>query len=260
MESGRSHLIPALSRCPRSPREPQPQAPAAPEESYPMPAEPTPTQMEAAVEGVLQNYDPLRDVAGPVQIIGDPKVSEPTLAALSPEMREGIEAKLANVPLHNRDEATKRFIREALETNSVEFRVMAGGGEHATNVQRFHLEKANQLRLLGAEHDRITVELADVSGWDPKTGEPIHIAQGDRRSALEARLREIGYHADRINGREGEVRLQEALEADKAQLRENQQALADMKEADALADEIVRKERIQRMAEAKARMKRPTGD
>jgi hypothetical protein len=215
----------------------------------------------------VTDFHPVFDVPGPVTIKGDLQLPNLSLSALPPESQEAITTKLASVTPGNRDLFEREFITEEAQRLALEARIKAGAGEAATPYQRAYFQRANEVRLLEQEAAKITAQLQEVTHYehdiDPETGGPLAVpvprAQGDIRSALEIRLRDIGYELAQKNGREGEKLMADAMAATKAQMKAQREAVAEMEEADEMADRIAREERVRSMAETKARFKRLTG-
>ena len=221
------------------------------------PPEPTDAELDAR----FSNYDALYDVQSPVQVIGNVNIPQPTLSTLPHEMRDAINAKLAALPLSERERAEQCFIREALEANSLKVRTAIGPGEGATEVQKADAETANRVRLLDREATNIEAKLSEERMIeDPVTGNLISSGQkalqGNARLGYQARLNEIGHEMAVLTQIEGSKQRAEALEKDKANYRSRQQQLAELQEADRRADKIASEDRINRMAEAKARIRK----
>jgi hypothetical protein len=217
-------------------------------------------------DGEIENFDPIYGTPGPVQLVGNVRLSEPTLDALPPDMRDSIRAKLAGVTPGNRDIFEREYIREALEHNSLELRIKAGPGENATDYQRAYFEKLRGIYDLSREHGQIEVELAEVADsrleTDPDTGEaravPVLRYQGEARQVRQARLVELQHKLTLLNGIEGDKLLAEGKAATIAKAKQTREQLEDLVEANHRADAKVREERIEKMADAKTRMRRPT--
>ncbi|WP_205478560.1 hypothetical protein [Sphingomonas arenae] len=221
-------------------------------------AAPEPTDAELAEH--FSTYDPL-DAPSSAQADGDVRLTLPLLSGLSPALRQEVEAKLALVPLSEREEATPGLIAEVLRANSRNYRVMAGLGEGATHTQRVDVQIANQVRLLSEEVSRIQALLdEDRMVEDPVTGEmvptPHKAVQGDQRSGYQTRLQEIRHQYNLLTGHEGAKLREEAIQKDIAQYRAVRDQLSRAKEADALAEKMARDAEVQRLAEAKFRFKR----
>jgi hypothetical protein len=216
----------------------------------------------------IANADPVASTRGPVSLVDGGNIRFPAtvpLTALPDRFRTPIEAQLRNLPDHRRAAEEPRLIAEALRQNSLQLRVKAGAGEGANPYQQEVFQLARDRQQLEQEAWRLETELAEVVRWDnvtdPATGKatpvPVEAVQGEARKAKQGRIDEIGRHLKQLEGIEGQRRLQKAmkltLEAEKAQ----REQLADNAEADRRARELVREERINKQAQARARMLRP---
>ena len=177
------------------------------------------------------------------------------LSALSPAMREPIIEKLNKLPISMQASEEKRLVREALEQNSLDFRIQTGVSDHANAYQRETFDIAQETYSLAQHEQWILDQLSATDGHDRETGKPISSVQGPRREALQHELDRTGYAIKQLNGPEREKRLAKAKEQAIADHRAHQQRLADAKEVDRRADEINREKRIQKQAEAKAAWK-----
>lgn len=214
-----------------------------------------PTAEEIAAAGAMR---PLGELPSPWTVKGNPPIiSEPTLAALSPEDRQTVIQRASG---SNHPDALNDALQGFLRERSAEFRLMAGAGEGATHTEREALSQLNQLRLLGAERDRIQAELTEVREHRTETDErgnpvavPVHALQGSARAAREARLHEINHQAALIAGVEGEAALKQAARSDAIRTRELKAALFEREEIERRAREMVREDRINAAARTKAK-------
>lgn len=214
-----------------------------------------PTAEEVAAAGVMR---PLEELPSPWTVKGRPKMIEkPTLSALSPEDRKIVIERAAG---SNDPEALNAALQGFLRERSAEFRLKAGAGEGATATEREALSQMNQLRLLSDEHTRIEAELAEVREHRTEYGDdgnpvpvPVYAVQGSGRSAREARMEAIRHEMALIAGVEGEAALQRAARADALRIREFQAAIAERNEIKRRAQDMVREDRINEAARAKAR-------
>jgi hypothetical protein len=224
----------------------------------------------------IASKDPVRDLQGPVSLIGGDNVRLPStlpLTALSPEMQAPILQKLQGVPPSARAATEAQLVAETLHGNSLNLRIMAGGGDNADPYTAEKLSMANEVRLLDQEWLRIETELADVVRWepvrdpdtgeivrDPATGEPrsvpITAVQGDRRKAMEAEARRLKAKIEDLQGRGGEHRRREAMKRAVAAENEIKRQLAEDAEAKAMGDQMNRDERIKARAEIYAKHRR----
>ncbi len=223
----------------------------------------------------LLNFDPVYDTKGPVQWIGGNQKPPPEqfkVQMLSPEMRDEVNAKLANVPLAQRDARESQLVYEALYQNSLRLRIVAGPGEGATETQKARLGIAGDRHNLQKEMWRIESELGEVQSWhpvfneagerviDPETGQQkvkaVEVIQGDRRQGLQNRIAEIAHQIALLDGPEGDIRERKAIKADIDRIKSQASQMEEEQAARAKADEIVRQERIDTRANAYAKRKR----
>lgn len=232
------------------------------------------TPEEADAVAGIEDFDPINDIPSPVKLTGGGfKMPERlTASILPPDKAEQVRAQLAAVPEHRREDVEQGLVYEALRQIGIDVRVK---GTPDPSLEPYHREALlieKEVRELDAEAHRIYQQLAEVARWkpvynpdgsyakDPETGqqrfEAVEAVQGERRRALEARLRELEYRASLLNGPEGARRIARAVK-ETAQLRlAAQEAAADRAEAEALARKIVRDERVRERAEALAKRMR----
>jgi hypothetical protein len=220
------------------------------------------------------NADPLA-TPSPVKLTGGGAFRAPerfTLSILPPDKQGPIAAQLAQVPASVRAEREHALVVAALKQNSTTLRIKAGPGEGATPLEREQFAVVRDINELEAEEIDIQRQLAEVEKWvpvyneitgepviDPRTGQQqvkgVEIIQGDRRKALEARLKELAYRADLLRGVEGDQRIQKALAQTIKLEKQQKQQLADNAEIERRAEEIAREKRITQQAEARAKFK-----
>lgn len=223
----------------------------------PSPAE-EPTPQEIAAAGVIR---PLEELPSPWQVKGNPRmIEEPTLAALSPEDRQKV---IQNASRSNDPDALNVALHGFLRERSAEFRLKAGAGEGATATEREAISQINQLRLLSEEHSRLEAELAEVrehrtelDAHGNPVAVPVYALQGASRAAREARMNEIRHQQALIAGVQGEEALKRAAREDAIRIREVRAAIADRDEIERRAHEIVREDRLNAAAAAKAKFLR----
>jgi hypothetical protein len=232
------------------------------------------TPEEAAAVAGIENFDPIADIPSPAKFTGgDFRVPERlTASILPPDMAAQVRADLAGIPEHRREEREHELVFEALRRNGIDLRVKGTPDPSLEPYFREVLLIEKEWRELNAEAHSIYQKLAEVSAWvpvfnedgsqaiDPDTGQPkvraVERYQGDARTALEARLREVEYRASLLDGIEGERRIARAMK-ETAQLRlAHKQAAEDRAEAEALARKMVREERIHERAIALAKRMR----
>lgn len=220
------------------------------------------------------NSDPLA-TPSPVKLTGGGAFKTPerfTLAILPPEKQAALASQLAQVPADQRAEREHELVLAALQKNSLELRIKAGPGAGATPLEREQFGLAREIHELETEELEIQRQLAEVEKavpvYNETTGEPVidpltgkqmtklvDRIQGDRRKALEARVKELAYRADLLRGPEGDRRIQRALAQTIELEKQQRQQLADRAEVERRAEEISRQKRIDKQAEALARFK-----
>lgn len=220
------------------------------------------------------NADPLA-TPSPVKLTGGGAFKAPerfTVSILPPDKQGPIAAQLAQVPANVRAEREHELVVAALKQNSTALRIKAGPGEGATPLEREQFAVARDINELEAQEFEIQRQLAEVEKYvpvyneitgepviDPRTGQQqvkaVEIIQGDRRKALEARVKELAYRADLLRGVEGDRRIQKALAQTIELEKQQKQQLADNAEIERRAEEIAREKRITQQAEARAKFK-----
>lgn len=223
---------------------------------------------DRALAAELMDFHPIRDVPSNASVVGSPRLPNklPPLEGLPPEMRQRVSAQLASVPLAEREQKTEEFIRQALIDNSMMYRVRGGLGKGATPVQNEQADIAREVLELSQETARIHLQLAAVERWDndidPETGEPtpraVERIRGQRRVAMENRLREIDHEIALKEGPEGQRRLAKALKESIEQRKAQDEQIAIEREAQELGTKMLRDERVQQRAESYAKHRRTT--
>lgn len=210
------------------------------------------------LEAHFSNYDPLA-FPSPVEVVGHPNLPDRlSITMFDKDVQNEIRGEVAKALPHQQEALEAELVQKAAEANSLKFRSKVGLGRDATETQKSDAETANRVRLLQEESKRIQAALDEARMIvDPVTGEQIDSGdkrlKGDQRSAYQTRLNEIGHEMSVLVHLEGPKRRSEAVQADIARFREQQEAIADEREARALAEKIVREERIQARAEARAK-------
>lgn len=215
--------------------------------------QPTAAEMEA-----FNHFDPVAEIPSPVEIVGDVRLgAEPTLNSFSPEQQTAIMERAGN---DRSEPSVKAAIHSFLLDKRRELLIRGGAGQGATQTQRTMLEHANQVRQLDAEIGRIDADLSDVLRYETQidgNGQPVPVPvyakQGDARTALEARKTELARQMALIAGVEGDRQLREANRADALAAREARERVAEFHEAERRAKQIAKEDRINKMAEAKAK-------
>lgn len=213
----------------------------------------------------ITNFDPVHDVAGPVRVKGFIRpIDEVPLSALPPHLAEPVRQRLANTPDHMRADEERRLIGDVLLANSLELRIRAGAGEGANEFQRefFSILKDRGDEVIKA--DAIDKKLEEIAGYDnrvdPATGKsspvPVMRYQGRERDALE---RQLAFHRKNVELLEGErrvSRLRPALKRAVEDRKRSDAAEAERAEVKRRAEDTIREERINRQAEAHAKLLR----
>lgn len=226
---------------------------------------------DAALAAEISNFDPLA-TPGPVTFTGNVPVPDHVpVTALPPHLSAPIVAAI-NADPANAKAIESRMVAEALGQNSMALRVNGGVGSEANAYQRECFAIIRDQQALEQEFLDLSTKLVEVDHWRPEfdaacqpvinreTGQQnvkaYEVVQGEARRQMEGRQREIENRLKALETMEGPRRrakaLKEAVEAKKA----FEQGVADHLEAARLADEIVRNERVQRMAEARAKARR----
>jgi hypothetical protein len=219
--------------------------------------EPTPAELEA-----FNNFDPLIDVPTNFEVIGNPRVNaEPTLSSFSREQQEIIRQRAGSADPVALQNAMHGFLLEKKR----EFLIKGGAGPGSTETMRTSLEQANRVGQLQRDIASIDAQLADVLEYRTEpdaTGSPqpvpVYRLQGDSRSAFEARKRELGHEMVLIAGVQGERELRAANRTDALNARKARQQVEEFRQAETLAQQIARDERVRKMAETKAKFLRDT--
>lgn len=219
---------------------------------------------EVATRAEIVNYNPAtvpRGDTGPSRAMVSGRTMTPALTMLAPEHRGDIPQRLAAIADPGR--------RAAVEAELVgaEMQKLA----NASNIRRGHpngslhdqavAEVLNRVEDLESEARRINDELDVVIRYetviDPTTGQPtpkpIHAVTGATRERLAARLSAIAGNVLTLHGPEGKVALNRAADAELAIRAVRHEDARILFEADRRAREIVANERIEDMAQLKAK-------
>jgi hypothetical protein len=229
-----------------------------------------PADMELAMQ--LANFDPL-DTPSRANATGTFHVPEGGVraSALPPRFRDPIVAAMKADPA-NAEAIERRMVGEAARQYRLDYRVKAGLGEGATAIQRevFQIEK--DARKLEAEFLDIATQLAAVDHWRPEfdaAGQPVidratgqqtvrayEKVQGEARRQMEGRQRQLELQMQALEKVEGPRRRAKALKQSVEDHKRLSDQIEDHAASEKMADDMVREERVKRMAEAKARMRR----
>lgn len=220
---------------------------------------------DTAIATELTTFDPVYEMAGPVEMLGDVRLPATVSAnALPPAMRDPIHAAMAKAPPESRARIEQEMVAKALYQNSLELRIKGGPGANATEYQREICAVLSEIHNLNTERWKLETELAEVSGFDtvidPVTGVatavPIERMVGERRKGWQERIRLIDHQVAQLEGAEGKHRKAKAL-FNSVQTRKRALAdLADAAEIKTRAADMVREERITKAADARFRMMR----
>jgi hypothetical protein len=224
---------------------------------------------DSALAREIEGFDLVGDTSGPVSLERGSNFKLPdavSVNTLPPHLADPIKAELARVSPERRAALEQTLVAQALTENSMKLRIKMGPGANSNAYQREVFQQANEQNSLADEALQIETELAKVTRWenftDPVTGKvtpkAIESVSGDRRARMQQRLREIDYHLQQLQGREGKARLAKALKEAVDQKKAMQQQLAEDAEARALADKMLREERVADRAKAYAKNRRNT--
>ena len=212
----------------------------------------------------IASRDPL-SLKGPVTLVDGSNVRLPQalpLTALSPDVRAPIEQQLAKVSPAERPTLEARLVADALRANSLQLRVAGGGGEGTDPYWTEVLLQERRQQELNSAIWRIEAELADATfeTVHDELGRPqpkaVERIQGQRRLEMTAELNRLDGELQDLNGRGGQLKLKKAMQAAVAARKEIDRQLAEQAEAKEQAVEIVRKERVDALAQAFAKRHR----
>lgn len=209
------------------------------------------------------------DNAGRVSSV---KLSAPTVETLAPEMRGPIVEKLHGLTGPQRQQAEARLVREAMQTQVDGMRHLMGLGEDALPYHQTQISIARRVHDLDRAIEREVALMADISGYDtsidPVTGEATHTprfrhsaAARDRASRM---LRDLEHERSQFIKEDGSPGIQAQRELEQARqesavlLQKIDQQRWEAQEAERRAAKINSEERINRQAQARARMTRDT--
>lgn len=213
--------------------------------------------------------DPLRDVPGPVTGGEGMRFSAPTVDALPPDLRQEVYRQLDNLKPEFRQEREAQIIDSVVRHRIIQNRVLTGLGEGALPFHREEVAIAREVRDTKRLRDNLQAQLDEVidheTVFDEATGttkaQPVMLVQGERRRAYEAQIADYDrrvrlLHDGNSLGIEGQKRMRDAMRETVALRMHVAQEAADLAEVKALADEMLRKERIEARAKALANMRR----
>lgn len=223
--------------------------PASPDEE--------PTAAELAAAGTMR---PIEQLPSPWIVKGNPAViSAPTLEALSQADRQTVLSSAGT----NDPKAVEAALHGFLKDRQRDLRIRCGPGEGATETERTAMSQINQTRLLVEEYHKLQSELAEVREHRTEVDAngnavavPVYVLQGSLRTAREVRMDEITKQTALIAGIQGEAELKEAARVDALRIRKTRQDVADVREIERRAHEMVRNERLDNAAKTKAKFLR----
>lgn len=213
---------------------------------------------DRSIAAEIVALDPVNATPGPVT--GGENLRVPThlkATALPPNLRDGILQQLRDIPPGDRRDAEEhRLVMEAGYGFQASLRMRAGAGPNANAYHRelFSVEG----ELADAERALWTAEqeLADVSHYDSDTGKAVERLQGQARKEKEAYRDRLLHRISQINdgGLERQLRLKKALGQAVADQKAAAERAEEEREAQVLARENARKQRIEDRAATIARV------
>lgn len=215
---------------------------------------------DAALAESLVNLDPIRDLTGPVTVVGAVKMpTQITRETLPPAVLSQVDARLGEMPEQKRTpQAEQAIILQEAENYAYAVRVWGGPGEDANAYQQerflvesdiFEVQRKLSERL-GAlaeivRHDRVS---------DEATGEvhdePVYRLQGDGRTAAQHEVSELKQRLALLKGSEGSQRLAKAKWQAVQDYKKLQEEAAIDREAQTQAKSDVRAARVAERAAA----------
>lgn len=210
------------------------------------------------------------DVPPPYQYPSDWKVPPLRLTALPVEKQAEVRDALATVAPERRDAKEQELVADVIRKMRPAIRMKTGLGSTALPYHRAQLAIAREYTDLVKEFERNEEQLMDVAkivfDVDQTTGKKVQrevfAIEGNRRRILEARQREIMgtmgtlYREDGSHGFVAANQLKQAMFESVQLLKQRQAEIDDNKAARAMAEQMVRDERIKKRAESLAAMKR----
>ncbi|WP_057883084.1 hypothetical protein [Tsuneonella troitsensis] len=214
--------------------------------------------------------DAFNDVPSGTSFPSELKLSSPKATALPPDLRQKVEADLQGIPFDQRAGKEAELVLKAIQSVRATTRRLVGNGPDALPYHSELLTIANEHADAEREADRIFKELGEVSRHDTVFNEatgkqeavPVFAVQGDRRRAMEGRLKELAYKSsllvapDGKHGIEAQRRLAKALQDSVGILKRQQEDAAIHAEAKVQAAANERKRRVDGLADQLARFSR----
>lgn len=220
-------------------------------------------------EGILA-MDAFDDVASGASFPSSLKLSSLKTTALPPELRNKVEADLNDIAFDQRAGKEAELVAKAIRSVRGTTRRLIGNGPNALPYHSELLTIANEHEDAERESDRIFADLAEVSHHETTFNEvtgkqeavPVFAVQGDRRRAMETRLKELAYKssllvdADGKHGIEAQRRLAKALQESVGVVKRQKQDAYELAEAKRRAVAHEQERRINERAEQFARHSR----
>jgi hypothetical protein len=217
--------------------------------------------------------DPIRDVPGNVR---DNGAKRPPMSlkidSLPPEMRSEVYRQLElrpNMPPAEREKLESKLVEDAVRGKLGSIRAMTGVRSDALPYHKEMAEVAgqvNHLQRLRSDLQAAVDDIADLEkGTDPATGEliavPVYRMSEARRQAYTVQIADLTRQMsllvkeDGSYGIEGAKRMRLALAESAAMLKRAQEERTDEAEAQKRAANQIREDRINKRAEALAKMR-----
>ena len=217
----------------------------------------------AAVRAEITNYNPatVPREAAPTRAMSSGRAMAPALSMLAPEDRGNIPQRLAAIADPERRAAVEaQLVGAVMQTKANAANIRRGHPNGSLHDQAV-AEVTNRVWDLESEAGRIGEELDAVARYetviDPVTGQPspkpIYAVSGTARARLEARQQQIAGNILTLEGPEGQAALNRAADAELAIRQARHEDARVLFEAERRARQIVSEERIEALAQAKAK-------
>lgn len=231
-----------------------------------------PEDLKPFAQQVLK-MDAIKDVPGNVTAIGGHRPIKLKATALPPEMQREVYQKLSDMPRMSDADRAKyedQFVAAAIRSKQGAIRGQTGVGRDALPFHREQAEIAMQVDTLLRKREEYREQMDWIvdlkKSTDPQTGElvaePEHWLSPVKRENFQNVIHDIDRQIrllvgdDGSFGIEGQKRMQAALLESASILRNRNAAQAEEAEAKQRAADMLRDERINKRAEAYARMQR----
>lgn len=208
---------------------------------------------DAALAESIVNQHPIRDLKGPIDVIGNIEFPEKiTRKMLPPEVLARVNARMESVPANLRtEEAEESVILQEVEQYAIGVRVMGGPGPDANDYQQEFYLLNSEVREAESRLEERLVALAEIVRHDRVVDEkgelidvPVYRMRGDARSAAEHEVSALKHQIALLKGPEGRRRLAEAKWHAVEKAKRMQDELAIDAEAQELAKRQEREDRI----------------